>query len=251
MNPAPLRFRLASCNVFQRELCLAVAESRNVIDVEFIELAMHERPEELKAFLQSRIDAIDGAGGVRYDAILLGYGLCGNGLTGVEARSVPLVIPRAHDCCTILLGSRSEFSRLFGESPSASWSSAGYIERGTTYFRHSELGSVSGKDLDYPTLVERYGEDNAEYLWETLHPELKEKELRYIEIPETAYLGYAEIMRAKAAGEGKEFLFIPGSMRLLRDLVAGSWNEGEFLVVPPGARIEPTYDSDRVFQAAR
>jgi hypothetical protein len=56
-------------------------------------------------------------------------------------------------------------------------------------------------------------------------------------------------MRARAAAEGKEFLLIPGSTRLLRALVAGGWDESEFLVVPPGRRIEPAWDQDRVMDA--
>jgi hypothetical protein len=248
----PARYRLISCNVFQRELSIALAETRNLIDPEFLELGLHERPETLRTALQARIDAADQArapGGEPYDAILLGYGLCGNGIAGIEARSVPLVISRAHDCCTVLLGSRSEFLARFGEKLSASWSSAGYIERGATYFRASDLGKTSGIGMEYDQLVEQYGEENAAYVWETLHPDLKETELRYIEIPETAGLGHAEEMRAKAAEEGREFVLIPGNMRLLRGLVAGGWDEAEYLIVPPGKRIEPTWEHERVIEA--
>jgi len=98
-------------------------------------------------------------------------------------------------------------------------------------------------------LVERYGEDNAAYVWDTLHPEVREREIRFIETPETAGLGYADAMRERAAAEGKEFILIPGSTRLLRALVAGGWDESEFLVVPPGRRIEPAWDHDRVMDA--
>lgn len=250
----PARYKLISCNVFQRELCIAIAQSPNLVDPEFMELGLHERPGTLRDSLQPRIDAAcasSALGGERYDAILLGYGLCGNGLAGIRAGSIPLVIARAHDCCTILLGSRAEFLARFGDSLSARWSSAGYIERGATYFRASALGEYSGIGLEYAELVEKYGEENATYVWETLHPEAKETELRYIEIPETAGLGHADTMRAQAQAEGKTFTLLPGSMRLLRALVAGNWDETEFLVVQPGEHIEATYDHERVFEARR
>ena len=254
------RYRLISCNVFQRELAIALASTPNLIDPEFLELGLHERPDELRAAVQARIDqwsgpeAIAGSGGGRgraYDAILLGYGLCGNGLAGIEARDIPLVIPRAHDCCTLLLGSRREFLARFGENLSAPWSSAGYAERGTSGFRSSDGGRSAGIGRSYEDLVAEFGEENADYVWETLHPEAHDPILRFIEIPETAGLGHAETMRARARAEGREFLLIPGSMRLLRALVEGGWNAEDFLVIPPGQRLEPTYDHDKVFVAGR
>ena len=45
----------------------------------------------------------------KYEAILLGYGLCSNGLVGLTARSIPLVIP-VHDCITLFLGSKEQYS---------------------------------------------------------------------------------------------------------------------------------------------
>ena len=250
--PAQSRYRLIACNVFQRELCLVISRSPNIIDVEFLELGLHESPGRLNEALQTRIDAASMAkapGGEAYDAVLLGYGLCGNGLAGITARELPLVLARAHDCCTVLLGSRAEFLSRFGENLSASWSSAGYIERGSTYFRASELGKSSGIGTEYAELVEKYGEENAAYVWETLHPEVKETELRYIETPASAGLGHAQAMRARAEAEGKDFVLIPGSLRLLEGLVAGAWNDEEYLLVHPGERIEPTYDHEKIIES--
>jgi len=246
-----MKYKLISCNVFQRELCLAIAETPVIVDPEFLELGLHERREELRSRIQERIDAASDSrpGGSGYDAIILGYGLCGNGLAGVEARSIPVVLPRAHDCCTVLMGSGPNFLASFGDNRSAPWSSAGYIERGQSYFRESELGTTMGYGLEYKELVEKYGEENASFVWETMHPETDDKKLRYIEIPETSKLGYADMMKRKAAEEGKDFVLLPGSMRMLRALVAGAWDPAEFLVVPPGKRIVPLYDFESVFVA--
>jgi hypothetical protein len=249
------KYKLISCNVFQRELCAAIADSPNVIDPEFLELGLHESPERLRGRLQGKIEEATAASekvsvsSDAYDAILLGYGLCGNGLSGLEARTLPLVLARAHDCCTILLGSRAEFVEKFGDNLSASWSSAGYIERGSTYFRSSDLGRSTGLGLEYEELVAQYGEENGRYVWDTMHPATEERELRFIETPETSGLGYAETMRSRAADEGKDFLLLRGSSRLLRALVAGAWDEAEFLVVPPGKSIVPLYDHERVIEA--
>lgn len=241
------KLKLIACNVFQRELCHLLARTQKIIDPEFLELGLHETPYILREALQSRIDAVSDAapGGERYEAILLAYGLCGTGLAGIKARSIPLVLPRAHDCCTILLGSRAEFAARFGDNPSASWTSAGYIERAGSYLRVSGLGQSTGIGLEYSELVEKYGEENAAFVWETLHPELKERELRYIEIPDAPDLGYARLMRERADSEGKEFVLIPGSMRMLHDLLENPSDE-DFLIVPPGGTVDSAYDNDRI-----
>jgi hypothetical protein len=206
-----MRYKLIACGTFRRELEAAIPASPGAVDPEFLELGLHERPSALRSLLQERVDAAGGS----YDAILLGYGLCGNAVAGLRARASPLVLPRAHDCCTILLGSRAAFLRSFGDCLSASWSSAGYVEGG----RREE--------------------------------EPPGRALRYIETPETAGLGYAGLLREKAAEEGREFLLLRGSSRLLRALLAGGWDEEEFLLVPPGGTIVGIYDQDRVVAAER
>jgi len=237
------RFRLVSCSVFTREICAAVAASPRVVDPLFLEIASHESSNLLRGLVQDAVDAAEGKG---YSAVLLGYGLCGNSLAGVEARSIPLVLPRSHDCCGILMGSAAAFLGEFGDCLSAPWSSCGYLER-SGYMRGA--GRSDGFGQEYAELVEKYGEENAAYLWETLHPETDDGTRRFIDLEETAALGRAELVRAEAAAEGKAFRLIRGDGALLRALVDGPWNDADFLVVPPGKRIEAIYDHDRVFAA--
>jgi hypothetical protein len=240
------RCRLIACSVFTRELCAIVAASPRVVDPLFLELAAHEHADRLRFLIQEAVDAAEGKG---YSAVLLGYGLCGNALAGIRARTLPLIAPRAHDCCTVLLGSGAAFQKEFGECLSAPWSSCGYLER-NGYMRRSESGRAGGFGLEYAELVEKYGEDNARYLWETLHPETDDGVRRFIDLPETSGLGRAEKVKAEASAEGKEFRLLAGDGRLLRALVDGPWNDADFLVVPPGKAVEPLYDFERVFQAA-
>ncbi len=241
------RFRLISCAVFTREVCGIVATSRHIVDPEFLELAAHEDSERLRSLVQ---DAVDRAEGKGYSAVLLAYGLCGNGLAGIRARSIPLVLPRAHDCCTLLLGSSSAFVAEFGESLSAPWSSVGYLERSADYMRRSDDGKANGFGLEYAELVEKYGEDNAEYLWTTLHPEVEEQVQRFIDLDETAQLGRAGLVRKAAESEGRSFRLIRGDSMLLRALVEGPWSDDRFLVVPPGASVVALYDFERVVDLA-
>jgi len=97
----------------------------NTIDPMFTPKGTHEKPDNLRELIQNGIEEADKAG--CYDAVLLGYGLCGNATNGITAGSIPLVIPRAHDCCTLFLGSKGKFIEYFGENPSLEWSSSGYM----------------------------------------------------------------------------------------------------------------------------
>jgi hypothetical protein len=240
------RYRLIACSVFTRELCAFVASSPRIVDPEFLELAAHEQSFRLRALLQEAVDRAEGKG---YAAVLLGYGLCGNSLAGVRARSIPLVVPRAHDCCTILLGSRAAFHAEFGEELSASWTSCGYFERSADYMRRSESGRSAGFGLSMEEMIEKYGEENAAYLWETLHPPVDDHTRRFIELSETEAIGRSTVVRADAERTGREFRLIRGDSRLLKALVDGQWNDDEFLVVPPGEAVRPVYDYDRVVEA--
>jgi len=244
---ATMRLKLISCDVFMREACACVATSPHVFDLEFTRKGEHDRPDELRALLQGRID-LASEGPTRFDAILLGYGLCGNATSGLAARAVPLVMPRAHDCCTIFLGSRLRFQEHFGEHPSRPFSSAGYLERGDSWTRDGlSTAAAAGKLEEY---VRLYGEENARYILETLEgANTHDSTVVFIDLPQTAHLGYADRFRAKAREEGKEPVVLSGDLRLLRKLCAGEWDESEFLTVAPGHSVRPVYDWDRVVRS--
>jgi len=237
-----MRLKLICCDVLTREVCHELYAAHNTVDPIFTSKGAHEKPEYLRGLIQNAIDDADKEG--CYDAVVLGYGLCGNAADGIAARSIPLVIPRAHDCCTLFLGSKERFIEYFGENPSLEWSSSGYMERGDSYIRQTQTGRLLGLDLDHEQLVERYGEENAAYIMETLYPDRPGSELIFIDMPETRHLGYLDRMRKLAEESGKELKVYPGNIRLIRALLAGSWNEDEFLVVPPGKTIKAVYDQD-------
>lgn len=246
-----MNLKLICCNVFMREACAAIAQTPHVIDVEFTELGEHVHSETLRDGLQARIDAA-GQAARRYDAILLLYGVCGNATIGLQARSIPLVIPRAHDCCTILLGSRAKFREHFEVNPSTPFSSAGYMERGDYYLRVEDGQHQMHFGDSYASYVEQYGEENARFIWESMHPvtpEGMEERAIFIEVPETAHLGAVEAFRAKVEGDHRTFIKLDGDLRLIRKLIGGEWDPEEFLVVPPGQKTQGVYDWSEILRA--
>jgi hypothetical protein len=243
--------KLIACEVFTREICDYVAKSPHIIDIEFTEKGSHDKSDFLRESIQSKIDASQN--GIRkYDAILLCYGLCGNGTVNLLSRNNQLVIPRAHDCCTIFLGSKKKFKKYFSDNPSLSFSSAGYLERGDSYVHNASISKFLGLDKTYEDYVNLYGKENAEFIIQTLNPALikeKDNKVIYIETRETRYLGYAEKCKEKAQAENKEFILLKGSSRLIKNLVLGNWNAKEFLIVKPNQNTVGIYDHNKIIYA--
>ena len=244
-----MKLKLIACEVFTREIGLCSAHSLHTIDVEFTKKNAHDNANNLRQILQDRIYEADEED---YDAILLGIGLCGNSTAGLRAGTTKLIMPRAHDCCTIFLGSRSRFKELFKDRPSTPFTSVGYMERGTTLMHEaSDFASESGLKQSFQEYAEIYGEENARYLWETLHESVdnNNKNIVFIDIPELSHLGFAEKAREWAEENNKNFIYERGSIDIIKKLLDGDWNEEEFLTVKPGQKIDPVYDWFQIVQS--
>jgi hypothetical protein len=244
-----LNLKLVACEILYREFCAAIARSVNRIDVEFLPKGLHDIGQAgMFARLQEGLAQIDETG---YEAILFGYGLCSNGLVGLAAGRVPLVIPRAHDCITLFLGDKDRYLSYFRSHPGVYFKTAGWIERGNSLqqFDPAAIQNRSGMMQSYDDLVAKYGEDNAQFLYEELC-NMTRNYCQYTFIamgiePDDRFERQA---RAEAAQRGWKFERLQGSMRLVQQLLDGPWDEEHFLVVPPGQRVAPSYD-ERVIKA--
>ena len=117
-----MRLKRLACKVLQREISLLMAQCSHFIDVTYIRQDFHNKPQLLNSFLQEKINKLD-EGTDKYtcpepfDAVLPGYGLCSNGVTSFKSMLYKLVVPRAHDCITFLLGAREAYDYYFNKNP--------------------------------------------------------------------------------------------------------------------------------------
>jgi len=240
-----MRLKLISCEVFCREIYKELLESPNTVFPVFTQKMSHVNPAEMRDFIQHEINNTE-----CFDYILLGYGLCGNAINEIYAKDIPLVIPRAHDCCTILLGSKETYKTHFAHRPSCRWTSGGYMESGDMSLRENESHIYYCTNFSYKELVEKYGEENALFIIESLTPkDNDENKVIYIQTPPYESINYKEKAEKEALNKGCEFELIDGDIRLLHMLINGIWPEEEFLIVPPGYRVEAVYDQDQVIKA--
>ena len=120
-NPQPLPVVIIACKVFHNLIENYIPESVSK-DFIFLDYGLHRVPKNLKTSLQKQIDAIQVP-----SLILLGYGLCGNGLDGIRAGVHTLVVPRTDDCIAILLGSYAAYRREFDDFPGTYYLSKGWL----------------------------------------------------------------------------------------------------------------------------
>ena len=238
-----MRLKLISCEILYREVCAAVANSPNQVDIEFLTKGLHDAGSvPMRKTLQEAVDRAE-QGGVRYDAVCLGYGLCGNGLVGLEARGIPLVLPRAHDCITLFLGSKERYLDYFNSHPGVYFTTTGWLERADgselTQLMHREQGF----GLSREELAAKYGEENADFLYEQLTKyTVSYRKFTFIEMGVEPDDRFERRTVEKARERGWEYEKIRGEMALVRALVDGPWNERDFLVVQPGSKIVARYD---------
>ncbi len=234
MSFDPGNCAVLACDVFLEELENLSGNPNSWAAVEYLEMGLHDHPDQLRLEVNKAIGRLQDVEGV--ERILLFYGLCGNGLIGVKAERCDLVIPRAHDCISILLGNPEKHQAILKDNPGTYFYSPGWI-RGRR---------VPGPDREAhlrELYAERYPDD------EDMIDDLVEADLyTFAHHNCAAYVDVTGNMEAEsycqkcAASLGWEFKRLPGDAAILRDLINGNWDDERFLLVHPGEMIRATTD---------
>ena len=218
MNAA--KRHLIACEVFKDEF---EATSPPELGRTYLPQGLHRTPGKMPGAIQEVLDRVD----LEVESILLGYGLCSNGVVGVASRTASLILPKVHDCIALLLGSRERYEEEAAACPGTYYITPGWAKYGNT--------SLSAYKNEY---LPKYGEEDARYIAQECLKHYKRVAL----IDHGA--GDVEFGRAHAREFAETFGLayaeIPGSLDYVRRLVNGPWDHDDFVTVPPGSPISPT-----------
>ncbi len=197
------------------------------IPVTYMDYGLHVRPQKMTPTLQAQLDALP-----EPSLVLIGYGLCGNGLDGLKAGPHTLVIPRADDCIAILLGSYQAYIRAFHEQPGTYYLTKGWLESGSNPLK------------EYRSYVEQFGAKNADALIDTIYG--KYKRLCFVAHTQADLDEYRpralEVAEFCAQRWGMTYEERIGSDDLIRRLLEAPRHPSDlgedFVVVPPGGTVE-------------
>lgn len=209
---------LIACRVMEPELEQLRKEIPGV-EVHYVEQALHRVPQNMAARVQEEIGRVSDKGGL----VILGYGLCSNGIVGVVAPPQGLVVPRAHDCIALFLGSLERYRSCFSERPGTYYLTPGWVAES-----RDPLGILE----EYK---KRYGQETAQWVMEE---ELKN--YTHIALINSG-VGDLEWLRARAKANaeyfGKQYQEIPGDLSYLRKLLEGPYTEEDFYFIAPGQKV--------------
>lgn len=243
-----MRYLCITCEALARPVYYCAAFTPHVVDVELLKRGLHNQPYGLRDKLQKRIDEADTQS---YDCILLAYGLCGQATAELFARSIPLVIPRAHDCITLFLGSRSRYQEQFENFPGTYWYSQDYIERDDGSGSSLSMGSGTDVELEsvYTEYIDKYGKENADYLMEVMGAwQQHYRRAVYIDLGIGNGSGIENVAKEAASRRGWTFERMAGNLELVRSLLEIDWvnqpAHPDFQVVFPNQQVKMTYDEN-------
>ena len=217
-----------ACRVFQ-DLLEHYLPSDLVDQVTFLDYGLHEFPKKLTKAVQEQIDGVQ-----RPSRILLGYGLCGNGLNGIQAGKHTLVIPRTDDCIAIFLGSYQAYLKEFYDNPGTYYLTKGWLESGSDPLKQ------------YHQTVEKYGAETGEWIMDQQYMNYR----RLVFVAHTQedlerYRPRALEVAEYCARWGMKYEEVLGSDAYIRNLVEAvntlSDSNEEFLVISPGGIIQQNY----------
>jgi len=209
-----------SCHIFKDIVDEIIKQYSLEYSTEYLDISGHNYPDKLKQELQNRINRVKDV-----NQIILLYGICGNATNGLTAKDIPIMIPRVHDCCSLLLGGNKFFLKHFSNRLSSGWASYAY-----------EKGNY---DNEYQSYLKKYDEDTAKYLIETLYP--KASSMVYIDMnhptDESNLLKYQK---------NYEVEVIKGNRSYIERILLGNSSLKEVHVIKPGEGIQCIYDYKEV-----
>lgn len=234
-------YKIIACNIFNKEIENLMNKDSITKNVIFVEQGLHNTPTKMSENLQQLICDLEEDNDFlnTYEGIILLYGLCGNGTLGLKTKKVKLVIPRAHDCMTLFLGSKERYKNIIDNNKGVYWYNHAWIDQ-------TPMPSKKRMEISKNDYYEYYDEDNAEYLYELEVQGLMQ--YRYgmlIKSPLVDNEPYKEFLLNEVCDEFNwQYKEEMGDVNLIENIINGIFNENEVLVLNPNEEIGMSLDLD-------
>lgn len=210
---------VVACRVMEPEL-EKVRDGDDRVELRLLDQGLHRTPQKMPEQIQEQVDlAAEYA-----KEIVLGYGLCSNGIVGVTARQQGLIVPRCHDCITFFLGSPKVYQKIFKERPGTYYLTPGWIAE-----KKDPLGIV---EEEY---APRYGQETANWVMEEQFKNYTHVVLINTGVGELGPLQERALENARFLK--KKYDEIQGSLEYFEKLIRGSSEEKDFIFIEPDKTI--------------
>jgi len=204
-----------ACGVMARELERLAGRD---VRCAFLDQGLHQNPAQMAGRVQEAVRAVE----EEPEQVILGYGLCCNGIVGVQAGRHPLWVPKVHDCLALLLGSARRYQEEQEREPGTYYLTRGWIEAGA-----APLDKLAA----YRQVMDP---EDAEW---GLREEFKHyKRLLWIETGVDPAGTFRERALENARFLGLRFEETRGDEEMLRALVRGSC--ADWIRIPPGETVK-------------
>lgn len=223
MNDQPAKIIIA-CRSLKPEINALLANNMPAaerIAVQYLDQNLHRTPDAMPGIIQAAVDDVPDT----VSTIVLGYGLCANGIVGVKAPRQGLFIPRIHDCIALFLGSREAYHAAFQKRAGTYYLTPGWIAE--------EKDPIGFMEKDY---TPRLGREEA--IWGAKE-ELKH--YSHIVFIHTAAVADPAPLRERARENArffdKQYEEIPGTRDYFQKLVFGPYDEADFVHIANGQTV--------------
>jgi hypothetical protein len=232
---APPALALIVCDVFEQELALVTAGATHIVEQRVVEMGLHDRPDLMREVLQKIIT--DWECRTDIEAIALVYGLCGCGTSTLHSARHRLVIPRAHDCRAVLLGSRERFDQRQAACPGCYYYTPGWN-------RARRVPGPERDDMLRVDFAKKFDPEDIEFLMESEQSMWQHYDTAaYIDHATPGTAAEAAYTATCAEHLGWHYERVQGDLTWLRDLVWGRWDADRFQLIEAGHRMVHSPDA--------
>ena len=234
-------YKIIACNIFRKEIETLMDDININNHVIFIEQGLHNTPPKMREKLQQVILALEEDSDFlnKYEGIVLLYGLCGNGTLGLKTKKVKLIIPRAHDCMALFLGSKERYKNIIDNNKGVYWYNHAWIDQ-------TPMPSKKQMEISKRDYYEYYDEDNAEYLYELEVQSLMQYRYGvFIKSPLVDNEPYKDFMLNEVCNEFNwEYKEYEGNNTVIENIVNSIFKEQEVLILNPNEEVGLSLDLD-------